>query len=117
MLTIGETNTKIYLCTGRTDMRKGVNGLSLLAQSILSDKFCSGALFVFRGKRADKIKILWWDGQGFCLFYKCLDSGKFTWPMNEEQTSVGVTRAQLSMLIEGIDWRNPRWSEAPTYFG
>jgi transposase len=48
-------------------MRKGINGLSILAQAILSEKFCNGALFVFRGKRADRIKILWWDGQGFCL--------------------------------------------------
>jgi transposase len=77
MLTPG-SDTKIYLCIGHTDMRKGANGLSLLAESILANQFCSGAMFVFRGKSADKIKILWWDGQGFCLFYKCLDSGKFT---------------------------------------
>ena len=51
-------------------MRKGINGLSILAQTILADKFCNGAMFVFRGKQADRIKILWWDGQGFCLFYK-----------------------------------------------
>jgi len=74
------SSCKIYLCTGSTDMRKGINGLSILAQSILSAKFSDGSMFVFRGKRADRIKILWWDGQGFCLFYKCLDSGKFTWP-------------------------------------
>jgi transposase len=112
-----EANTKIYLCTGYTDMRKGVNGLSSLAESILSTKFCSGAMFVFRGKSADKIKILWWDGQGFCLFYKCLDSGKFIWLKSDDKRSIGITRAQLSMLIEGIDWRNPRWSKAPQYAG
>lgn len=112
-----EAHTKIYLCTGYTDMRKGVNGLSSLAESILSTKFCSGAMFVFRGKSADKIKILWWDGQGFCLFYKCLDSGKFTWLKSDDKGSVGITRAQLSMLIEGIDWRNPTWSKAPEYAG
>lgn len=54
------SNTKIYLCTGLTDMRKGVNGLSLLAQDILSNQFSSGAMFVFRGKSATRIKILWW---------------------------------------------------------
>lgn len=112
-----EASTKIYLCTGYTDMRKGVNGLSLLAESILSTKFCSGAMFVFRGKSADKIKILWWDGQGFCLFYKCLDSGKLIWLKSDDKGSIGITRAQLSMLIEGIDWRNPRWSKAPQYAG
>lgn len=58
-----ESGCKIYLCTGQTDMRKGINGLSILAQSIISDNLSAGALFVFRGKRADKIKILWWDTQ------------------------------------------------------
>ena len=67
-----DSSCKIYLCTGQTDMRKGINGLSILAQSIISDNLSAGALFVFRGKRADKIKILWWDTQGFCLYYKCL---------------------------------------------
>lgn len=112
-----DSSCKIYLCTGSTDMRKGINGLSILAQDILSGKFCNGALFVFRGKRADRIKILWWDGQGFCLFYKCLDSGKFTWPNSEDEGSIGITKAQLSMLMEGIDWRNPNWSSPPKYAG
>ena len=110
-------NIKIYLCTGPTDMRKGINGLSILAQELLSKEFALGAMFVFRGKRADKVKILWFDGQGFCLFYKCLDSGKFVWPSCEGKHSVGITRAQLSMLIEGIDWRNPTWSNPPEYTG
>jgi len=114
MLSLG-SDIKIYLCTGYTDMRKGVNGLSVLASSLLSDY--TGAMFVFRGKSADKIKILWWDGQGFCLFYKCLDSGKFVWPKSNAAGSLGITSAQLSMLIEGIDWRNPRWSKAPKYAG
>jgi len=73
-------NTKIYLSCGVTDMRKGINGLSILASNVISEKIPTGAMFVFRGKRSDRIKILWWDGQGFCLFYKCLDRGKFTWP-------------------------------------
>jgi transposase len=110
-------DTKIYLCAGFTDMRKGVGGLSLLASSLLSKQFSSGAMFVFRGKSADKIKILWWDGQGFCLFYKRLESGKFTWPNSDNTGPVGITRAQLSMLMEGIDWRNPRWSDPPKYAG
>jgi len=74
-------------------------------------------MFVFRGKNAHKIKILWWDGQGYCLFYKCLDSGKFTWPKSDESGSLGITRAQLSMLVEGVDWRNPTWSNPPLYAG
>jgi len=110
-------DTKIYLCTGHTDMRKGFKGLSIIAHSIISDQLTQGALFVFRGKQSDKIKILWWDGQGFCLYYKCLEIGKFTWPKIDGSNSVGITKAQLGMLIEGIDWRNPRWSEAPRYAG
>jgi transposase len=98
-------------------MRKGVNGLSLLAQDVLSNNFCSGAMFVFRGKAADKIKVLWWDEQGFCLFYKRLDSGKFTWPNSDSKVAISITRAQLSMLLEAIDWRMPKWSEAPKYAG
>ena len=98
-------------------MRKGINGLSILSQSLLSDKVSKGAMFVFRGKRADRIKILFWDGQGFCLFYKCLDRGKFTWPSTSDKTSIGITQAQLSMLLEGIDWRCPTWSQPPEYSG
>ena len=98
-------------------MRKGVGGLSLLAESCLNNQLNTGALFVFRGKRADKIKILWWDGQGFCLFYKRLERGKFVWPQTGDQASCGITRAQLSMLTEGIDWGVPRWSDGPEYAG
>ena len=116
MLTPG-SDIKIYICTGHTDMRKGINGLSILAESIFSNQFSSGAMFIFRGKKADKIKILWWDGQGFCMFYKCLNSGKFQWLNIEDKLSVGITRGQLSMLLEGIDWRNPKWSKAPEYAG
>lgn len=117
MFSIGDAGVKIYLCAGKTDMRKGINGLSILAQSIISSGFNGGALFVFRGGKADKLKALWWDGQGFCLFYKCLDSGKFIWPTSGSKDSVSVTKAQLSMLLEGIDWRNPKWSDPPKYYG
>ncbi|WP_342272250.1 IS66 family insertion sequence element accessory protein TnpB [Candidatus Tisiphia endosymbiont of Parasteatoda lunata] len=92
MLDIGH-DSKIYLCTGYTDMRKGINGLSILTQSILLDQYDKSILFVFRGKKADRIKILWWDGQGFCLYYKCLDGGKFVWPKVNEKQSIGITKA------------------------
>jgi len=111
------SSCKIYLCAGQTDMRKGINGLSILVQDIISEQVSSGALFVFRGKNADKIKVLWWDGQGFCLYYKCLDKGKFMWPRSGDKGSIRISRAQLSMLLEGIDWRNPRWSAPPKYMG
>src|SRR6478609_9400864 len=63
-------------------------------------------LFGFRGKRADRIKLLWWDGQGSCLFYKILERGYFPWPTAKDGV-VHLTQAQLSMLVEGIDWRRP----------
>ena len=72
-------------------------------------------MFIFRGKRSDRIKILWWDGQGFCLYHKCLDSGKFIWPSYVSNGTVSITKAQLSMLLEGIDWRNPVWTDPPKY--
>ena len=109
-------NSKIYLYCGYTDMRKGIAGLSLLANEVLPSKLSAGALFVFRGKRSDRVKMLWWDGQGFCLYYKCLDKGKLTWPSSSDKGTVRITRAQLSMLKEGIDWRNPTWSCGPEYF-
>lgn len=108
-------NVKIYLCTGHTDMRKGISGLSMLADTCVQRSISTGALFVFRGKSADKLKILWWDGQGFCLFYKRLERGKFIWPQASDVGVLGITKAQLSMLIEGIDWRMPQWTKAPEY--
>jgi len=112
MLTIG-SDVKIYLASGHTDMRKGMLGLSTLVESHYSLQAASGAMFVFRGKSSDRVKILWWDGQGFCLFYKCLEKGKFVWPNGDISGVLGITKGQLSMLLEGIDWRNPSWSSPP----
>jgi transposase len=110
-------NIKIYLFTGYTDMRKGAKTLAYLAQNILSSCELTEKIFVFRGKSADKIKVLWWDGQGYCLFYKNFDRGKFIWHVSETQGSLSITRAQFSMLIEGIDWRMPNWTQPPEYAG
>jgi transposase len=66
----------------------------------------SGHVFVFRGRRGDLIKLLWFDGDGLCLFAKRLERGRFIWP-KAENGAVSLTRAQLSMLLEGIDWRRP----------
>ena len=72
----------------------------------------AGHVFVFRGRRGDLIKVLWWDGDGLCLFAKRLERGRFVWPQAESGT-VSLTRAQLSMLLEGIDWRRPLRTSAP----
>ncbi len=102
-------NTRVWLVAGVTDMRKGFDGLAAQVQTVLkADPFC-GHLFVFRGRRGDRIKVLWWDGDGICLFAKRLERGKFVWPRAEEG-KVSLTPAQLSMLLEGIDWRSPKRS-------
>jgi len=98
--------THIWIAAGATDLRRGFDGLSALVQSKLQQSPFSGHVFVFRGRRGDLIKVLWWDGDGFCLFAKRLERGRFVWPQASEG-SAALTRAQLSMLLEGIDWRRP----------
>jgi transposase len=107
---------KVYLACGATDMRKGFDGLSLLAQEALKQDPFSGSLFVFRGKRGDLVKVLYWDCQGFCLFAKRLEKGRFIWPVTRAG-AVTLSPAQLSMLLEGIDWRAPRRSFTPELAG
>ena len=87
-------------------MRYGFTGLSAKVQNVLRENPLSGQVFIFRGRRGDRIKILWHDSDGFCLFHKMLDRGHFVWPQ-AESGAVSLTRAQLSMLCEGIDWRRP----------
>ena len=98
------SNTRIWLAAGVTDMRKGFNGLSMLAQKALREDPFSGHLFVFRGRRGDLCKIIWWDGQGACLFTKRLERGRFVWP-SASDGKIMLGASQLSMLLEGIDWR------------
>jgi transposase len=109
-------NVKVYLACGVTDMRKGIDGLASLAETVIKQDPGSGAIFGFRGKRADRIKLLWWDSQGYCLFYKVLERGYFPWPTAKEGV-VHLTSAQLSMLVETIDWRRPAWTSAPSRVG
>jgi transposase len=89
-------------------MRKGIEGLAALAQDILRQKPTSGAVFAFRGKRGDRLKLLYFDGQSFCLYYKILQKGRFPWP-SAADGAARLTSAQLAMLWEGIDWRRPGW--------
>ena len=100
-------NTQIWIAAGVTDLRRGFMGLSALVQSNLEQSPMSGQVFVFRGRRGDLIKLLWFDGDGLCLFAKRLERGRFVWPQ-ATSGSVALTRAQLSMLLEGIDWRRPQ---------
>ena len=99
---------KVHLALGYTDLRKGLDGLAILVQQVLELDPFSGHLFVFRGRRADLIKILFWDGSGLCLFTKRLESGRFAWPQAcDPGGTVGLSAARLSMLMEGLDWRRP----------
>jgi transposase len=99
-------NSRVWLAAGATDMRKGFDGLAALVQIQLTEDPFSGHLFVFRGRAGDRVKILWWSGDGFCLFAKRLERGRFVWPHATSGT-VFLSGAQLAMLLEGIDWRRP----------
>jgi transposase len=92
---------RVWLVTGRTDMRKGFDGLALVAQETVKRDPHSGHLFVFRGRRGDLVKLLWHDGQGLCLFSKRLERGRFLWPSAADGT-VTITAAQLGYLVEDL---------------
>ena len=97
-------------------MRRGFNTLAAQAEKVLEEDPFSGHLFVFRGRRGDLLKIIWWDSQGACLFSKRLEKGRFVWPAAKDG-KVRVTPAQLSMLLEGIDWRMPSRTWRPLSVG
>jgi transposase len=105
--------TRVWIAAGMTDMRKGFDGLAAIAQEALKADPFSGHVFVFRGRRGSLLKLLWWSGDGMNLYAKRLEQGKFTWPQVTEG-SVALTTAQLSMLLEGLDWRNPRKTWQPS---
>ena len=110
------SNTRVWIAAGVTDMRKGFNGLAAHAENVLAEDPHSGHLFVFRGRQGDLLKIIWWDTQGACLFSKRLEKGRFVWPAAKDG-KVSVTPAQLSMLLEGIDWRMPKQTWRPLTTG
>jgi transposase len=100
------SSTRVWIAAGHTDMRRGFDGLATLVQQQLDADPFSGQIFVFRGRRGDRIKVLWFDGDGLCLFAKRLEQGRFVWPQSTEGR-IALTSAQLAMLLEGIDWRHP----------
>ena len=104
--------TRIWIVAGITDMRRGFIGLAAMVQTALQENPFSGHVFIFRGRRGDLIKLLWWSGDGLCLFAKRLERGRFIWPQATSGT-VSLTPAQLSVLLEGIDWKRPVRSFTP----
>jgi transposase len=110
------SDVRVWLATGHTDMRKGFGSLALLVQETLKRDPHDGNLFVFRGRRADLLKVIWHDGQGACLFTKKLERGRFLWPSMADGV-VTISAAQLSYLLAGIDWRMPQKTWRPTAAG
>jgi transposase len=108
--------TQVWLAAGVTDMRNGMGGLAAQVQTVLAENPFSGHVFAFRGRRSDLVKILWWSGDGLCLFTKRLERGRFIWPQ-AQSGGVSLTAAQLSMLLEGIDWRRPQRTWQPERAG
>ena len=107
---------RVYLAAGATDMRKGFDGLAVVVQASLGRDPFAGDLFAFRGRSGNRVKLLYFDEQGLCLFAKRLERGHFVWPTAKDGT-VTLTAAQLAMLLEGIDWRMARRREAPQLAG
>ena len=95
----------VYLMPGYTDMRKGVFTLASLSEEITKKNFLEGSLFVFMGKRRDKVKIVYWDKNGFCLWQKVLDKEKFWWPKNSQEVKQMTVR-ELEWLLEGLNLSN-----------
>ena len=104
--------TRIWIAAGVTDMRAGMNGLAAKVQLTLDDDPLSGHVFVFCGRRGNVIKVLWATSDGVCLLAKRLERGHFVWPQ-ATSGKVHLTQAQLSMLLEGINWKQPERTWPP----
>ncbi len=102
MISFG-SNTKVYLASGSTDMRKAVNGLMVLVEDVLQADPFSSHLFVFCNRLRDKIKILYWHNNGFWLLYRRLEKQRFWWPDVHERSAIEISTRELSWLLEGLD--------------
>jgi transposase len=109
-------SVRIWIATGHTDMRKGMQGLALLVQEGLGRDPFAGDVFVFRGRGGSLIKALWHDGVGMSLYAKRLDRGRVVWPVTVDGV-VALTAAQMSYLLEASDWRNPQHTWRPQSAG
>jgi len=104
-------HTKVYLAKEATDMRKGFPGLVALTEAVLRQEPTSGHLFVFLNRRRDLMKILYWDGTGFCIWAKRLERGSFQRPprvADDALPGLELSAAQLTMMLEGIDLTSVR---------
>jgi transposase len=117
---IGPTGAvRVLIATRPVDFRKGAEGLAALVRETMGADPFSGAVYVFRAKRADRIKLIYWDGTGVCLMAKRLEDGEFRWPKVQDGV-LRLTAAQLCALLEGLDWRRvheARQTMAPSVAG
>jgi transposase len=105
---------RVYVATGTTDLRRSIDGLSMLVRERLALDPLSGHLFLFRNRRGDRVKILAWDRSGFWVLYKRLERGTFAWPTETDATPVEIRNADLLLLLAGTDLthtRRRRWYE------
>ena len=102
---IGPTGAvRVLVATKPVDFRKGAEGLAALVRETMQADPFSGAVYVFRAKRADRVKLIYWDGTGVCLFAKRLEDGKFRWPSVQDAV-LRLSAAEFSALLEGLDWK------------
>lgn len=97
------SDARVFLALGSTDMRKAINGLSIMVEQHLSRDPFSGDLFVFCNRRRNMIKVLYWDKNGFCLWHKRLEKHKFQWPESAEEV-VMIGPRELEWLLDGLDF-------------
>ena len=102
-LTAGRTEVRVWLATAPLDMRRGFDRLAEHVRTILAHDPMSGHLFVFRSRSSERVKILWWDRDGYCIYYKRLERGTFVFPesINDQQT-ISIDSAQLMKLLSGV---------------
>ena len=110
------SGVRVWLVGGRTDMRRGMFGLALQVQEALGRDPHAGDLYIFRGARGDLIKIIWHDGLGMSLYSKRLEKGHFIWPSPADGV-IAISASQMAYMLDGIDWRNPRYCFHPQRAG
>lgn len=113
---VASGGVRVLVATKPVDFRKGMEGLAALVREAMGADPFNGAVYVFRAKRADRVKLIFWDGTGMVLMAKRLEDGKFRWP-GVQDAILHLSAAELQALLEGLDWRRvhePRPTVAPT---
>jgi transposase len=98
---------RVYLAVGYTDLRRSIDGLAAMVQQVFRLDPCSSSLFLFCGRRSDRIKCLFWEGNSFVLLYKRLEQGRYQWPRRESEARL-ITEQQLRWLLEGLSIEQPK---------